>query len=61
MRSSRTWPTSPEDSGCLGSAKLGVRAADIPVLVAESRGSSMRTNPIVLDDAEIAAILADAL
>jgi alcohol dehydrogenase len=36
----------------------GVGPADIPALVAESRGSSMRTNPIVLSDAEVEAILA---
>ncbi len=39
-------------------ADVGVREADIAVLVAESRGSSMRTNPVILDDSEIAAILA---
>lgn len=37
---------------------LGVRDAEIPALVADSRGSSMRTNPITLTDAEIASILA---
>jgi alcohol dehydrogenase class IV len=37
---------------------LGVREADIPAVVAESRGSSMRTNPVVLTDRELAAILA---
>jgi alcohol dehydrogenase len=36
---------------------IGVGKADMPSLVAESRGSSMRTNPITLDDSEIAAIL----
>lgn len=35
----------------------GVRAEDIPRIVANSRGSSMRTNPIVLTDAEIGQIL----
>ncbi len=40
---------------------VGVGAGDVPTLVAESRGSSMRTNPIVLDDTEIAAILTDTL
>lgn len=35
----------------------GVSAADIPRIVANSRGSSMRTNPVVLDDEEIAIIL----
>jgi alcohol dehydrogenase len=37
---------------------VGVGDADIPTLVAESRGSSMRSNPIVLADAEIETILA---
>ena len=36
-------------------------AADLPGLVSESRGSSMRTNPVVLTDAEIAGILAACL
>ncbi|MBI3748144.1 MAG: iron-containing alcohol dehydrogenase, partial [Chloroflexi bacterium] len=40
---------------------VGVREADIAALVADSRGSSMRTNPIVLDDSEIAAILTSSL
>ena len=40
---------------------LGVRPADFPTLVADARGSSMRTNPIVLDDGEIEAILSDSL
>ncbi len=40
-----------------GLAHYGVTPADIPRLVANSRGSSMRTNPVVLDDTEIAAIL----
>ena len=40
---------------------LGVGDADVPVLVAESRGSSMRTNPIVLLDPEIEAILTASL
>ncbi|AAZ97720.1 iron-containing alcohol dehydrogenase [Thiobacillus denitrificans ATCC 25259] len=35
----------------------GVTASDIPRIVANSRGSSMRTNPVVLDDGEIAGIL----
>ncbi len=41
--------------------EVGVRSADIPALVAEARGSSMRTNPIVLTDAEIEAILTGSL
>ncbi len=37
---------------------VGVRPTDVPALVAESRGSSMRTNPLTLTDAEIESILA---
>jgi len=36
----------------------GVTPADIPRVVANSRGSSMKTNPVLLEDSEIAAILA---
>jgi alcohol dehydrogenase len=39
-------------------AHFGVTPADIPRIVAHSRGSSMTTNPVHLDDAEIATILA---
>jgi alcohol dehydrogenase len=39
-------------------AHYGVTPTDIPRIVANSRGSSMKTNPIRLDDSEIAAILA---
>ncbi len=39
-------------------AAFGVNADAFPALVAESRGSSMRTNPVVLTDEEVAAILA---
>jgi alcohol dehydrogenase len=42
-------------------ADFGVTPRDLPGLVAESRGSSMRTNPILLADEEIAGILAAAL
>ncbi|ARU32669.1 alcohol dehydrogenase [Sulfuriferula sp. AH1] len=35
----------------------GVTEADIPRIVANSRGSSMKTNPIVLSDDEVAAII----
>jgi len=42
-------------------ADAGVAPRDLPGLVAESRGSSMRTNPVVLSDAEIAGILAACL
>jgi len=35
----------------------GVTRSDVPRVVAHSRGSSMKTNPLVLEDAEIAAVL----
>jgi alcohol dehydrogenase len=37
--------------------EYGVTEADIPRIVANSRGSSMKSNPIVLTDAEIAGIV----
>jgi alcohol dehydrogenase len=40
---------------------FGITEASIPALVADSRGSSMKTNPIVLTDAEIATILRESL
>ncbi len=42
-------------------AHFGVTQTDIPRIVANSRGSSMKTNPIRLDDIEIAAIVAARL
>jgi alcohol dehydrogenase class IV len=39
-------------------AHYGVTEADLPHIVANSRGSSMKTNPVRLDDSEITAILA---
>ena len=44
-----------------GLGHWGVTGAAIPALVADARGSSMRTNPIVLTDAELAGILAEAI
>lgn len=38
-------------------SKYGVTEEDIPKIVANSRGSSMKTNPIVLTDEEIGKIL----
>ncbi len=38
-------------------AHYGVTGSDIARLVTNSRGSSMKTNPVVLDDAEIAALV----
>ncbi len=42
-------------------SNYGITSADFPLVVANSRGSSMQTNPIVLEDAEINAILAQRL
>lgn len=42
-------------------AACGVTAENIPRIVAHSRGSSMRTNPIELTDSELAAILEERL
>jgi alcohol dehydrogenase class IV len=42
-------------------AHYGVTQADIPRIVANSRGSSMKTNPVHLEDSDIAAILAARL
>jgi alcohol dehydrogenase len=39
----------------------GVTRQDFDRIVANSRGSSMKTNPLVLEDAEISSILADRL
>jgi alcohol dehydrogenase class IV len=41
--------------------RYGISADDFSLIVANSRGSSMQTNPIVLTDAEIEAILVDRL
>lgn len=40
---------------------FGVTEADIPRLVANSRGSSMKTNPVVLTDEEIGAVIRASL
>ncbi|MCS6787590.1 MAG: iron-containing alcohol dehydrogenase [Thiobacillaceae bacterium] len=42
-------------------AAYGMEVSDIPRVVANSRGSSMQTNPITLTDAEIAAVLSARL
>ena len=42
-------------------SSLGVSDADIPRVVADCRGSSMRTNPVALTDDEVARILAARL
>jgi alcohol dehydrogenase len=42
-------------------SRYGMTEADIPQVVAHSRGSSMKTNPVVLTDGELAEILAARL
>lgn len=42
-------------------SRYGMTAADIPRVVAHCRGSSMKTNPLVLTDGEVAATLAERL
>ena len=42
-------------------SKYGINKHDFPQIVANSRGSSMKTNPIVLTDSEIGSILAARL
>ncbi|MFV2064406.1 MAG: iron-containing alcohol dehydrogenase [Chloroflexota bacterium] len=44
-----------------GLSSFGMLADDIPAVVADSPGSSMRTNPIALTDQELTDILSDAL
>ena len=41
--------------------RYGISESDFPLIVANSRGSSMQTNPIVLTDPEIQAILAQRI
>jgi alcohol dehydrogenase len=50
-----------ERLGIAGLGRHGVGEADIPALVAEAGGTSMRTNPIVLTDAEVERILRASL
>ena len=42
-------------------AAFGVRERDFPPLIADARGTSMRTNPIALTDGEVEAILRASL
>jgi len=42
-------------------SEYGLTAADIPRIVANSRGSSMNTNPVVLTDVELAVVLQQRL
>ncbi len=54
----RRWTTTLRIEGL---AAFGVAETDVDRLVAASRGSSMRTNPIELSDAEVAAIVRASL
>jgi alcohol dehydrogenase len=44
-----------------GLGAYGIREADLDLIVANSRGSSMKTNPIVLTDGEVREILLSCL
>ena len=44
-----------------GLRTYGLDEAGIPAIIADARGSSMRTNPVVLTDEELAAVLLAAL
>ena len=55
---SRPWIASRRVLGVPGLASRGVTADAFPAIVAESRGSSMKTNPVTLTDRELTAILA---
>jgi alcohol dehydrogenase len=44
-----------------GLGAYGMGDGDIDRVVANSRGSSMKTNPVVLDDAELAGLLRERL
>ena len=44
-----------------GLRSYGLDEAGIPAIVADARGSSMRTNPVVLTDAELTSVLQEAL
>ncbi len=47
--------------GIAGLSRYGVGEADVDALVAEARGTSMRTNPIELSDAEVASVVRASL
>jgi alcohol dehydrogenase len=50
-----------DEMALAGLGTFGMGEADIPRVVASSRGSSMKTNPIVLTDAEIEGLLRERL
>jgi alcohol dehydrogenase class IV len=47
--------------GIPGLATFGLGDADVPAIVADSRGSSMRTNPVTLTDDELTGIVRASL
>lgn len=49
------------DLGIPALSAFGLTSEDIPAIVKDSRGSSMKFNPIVLSDDELAAVLRDCL
>jgi len=49
------------DLGIPTLSTFGLTSEDIPAIVKDSRGSSMKFNPIVLSDDELAAVLRDCL
>ena len=49
------------DLGVPGLAAFGLSREDIPAIVKDARGSSMKFNPVVLTDAELSAVLAACL
>jgi alcohol dehydrogenase len=56
-----TMTTWRDELGVAGLGAWGVDEADVATLVAGSRGSSMRTNPIELTDAEVAEVVRASL
>ena len=55
----RQWEAATRTCPRLSACHLA--SADFPRIVADSRGSSMKTNPVVLTDEEITRILAARL
>jgi alcohol dehydrogenase class IV len=58
VESLRDWAT---ELNVPGLSAFEMRPEDVATVVADSAGSSMRTNPIVLNDAELTKILTSAL
>lgn len=49
------------DLGIPTLSTFGLTPDDIPAIVKDARGSSMKFNPVVLSDAELASVLSDSL